>query len=239
MHSSVLQNDKYIEFSAENTVEIIALGRLDEAIQKNEPKAAEYEAKDADGKPVKYMIEYAGMTRDEMLALDRSKAATFNDTGRIPFTCIVDPYTEKEMQRFPGGQSAKTLMEAALAQKKVLNAAHGPSLSRTTLAKVSAESKRIAGALEKSGVAKSMADYRKLERSLAKEGDGVKKKLEPVLDAIVEAAAKQLDDAEALVGTGDLPGAKKILDKIGSKSLDGTTLEGRFKELLVKATAKP
>lgn len=237
MHSSVLQNDKYIEFSQENSVEIIALGRLDEGISKNDPKAAEYDAKDEEGKPVKYMVEYAGMTRDEMLALDHSKAATYNDTGKIPFTCIVDPYTEKEMQRFSGGQSAKTLMEAVATQKKVLNSEHGPSLSRGTLTKVNAETKRITGALEKAGVAKSMADYRKLEKSLAKEGDAIKKKIEPVLDAIVEAATKDLDEADAQLGAGEVGEAKKILGKLGSKTLAGTSLEARYKELMDKVAA--
>ena len=43
MHSSVLQNDKYIEFMNDNGVDVIALGRLDEGISKNDPKAAEFD----------------------------------------------------------------------------------------------------------------------------------------------------------------------------------------------------
>ena len=88
----MLQNEKYIEFANENTVEVVALGRLDEAIQKNERKAEEYDAKDESGKPVKYMVEFPGLTREEIIALHQSKASTYNDTKGIPFTAIIDPF---------------------------------------------------------------------------------------------------------------------------------------------------
>jgi len=237
----VLQNDKYIEYTGENSVEVIALGRLDEALAKGDArnadelrKTAEYDAKDEDGKPVKYMMEFPGLTKEQLLALNSSKASSYNDTGHIPFVCIVDPFTEKEMWRSPGGAAAKSLMEQIDAQKKVLNSAHGPSLSRAALTKVNTEGKRITEALAKAGVAKSMADYRKLEQSIAKQPDSLKKQLEPVLAAITDAATKTLDEAEGLIGSGDLAGAKKLLDKLG-RSLDGTSLEARMKELTAKA----
>lgn len=236
MHSSVLQSEKYIEFCEENTVEVLALGRLDEAIQKNEPKAAEYDAKDEAGQPVKYMREWPGLTKEQMIALASSKAASYNDTRQIPFTCFVDPWTEKEMQRFPGAQSAKTLMEAALVQKQKLVAEHGPSTSRVVLNKVTAEAKRIVDGLPKAGAAKSMAEYRKLEKSAAKETDTVKKRLEPALQAILDAATADLDQAESLLGGGDVAGAKKIADKL-VKPLDGTPLADRAKELAEKIKA--
>lgn len=240
----MLQNEKYISFANENTVEVYSLGRLDEAIGKLEknPEAQEkrqleeYDAKDEDGKPVRYMKMWAGMTKDHLLALARSKASSYNDTGKIPFLCIVDPYTEKEMVRYPGGLAAKGLMEAAAAQKKVLNDQHGPSVSREVLTGTKAEVKRITGALEKDGVAKSMTAFRKLEKGVAKQPETIKALIQPALDAIVAAATAQLDDAEGKLTAGDAPGAKKILDKLG-KSLDGTDLAERAKDLLAKAKA--
>ena len=239
MHASVMCNDKYIEFAADNTVEVLALQDLQKGIDAKDKRAEEYEAKDENGKKVRYMIEFPGLTKEEIIALHQSKASSYNDTGGIPFTAVIDPYTEKEMQRWSGGgKSVKEIMEGVLTQKKVLNAAHGPSVSRTVLAKVKADTKRIVDALPKDGVAKSMAEYRKLEKSLAKEGDALKKRLEPVLAAVLEAATRLLDDAEALAGTGDTAGAKKIADRFG-RSLDGTDLESRVKDLVAKLKAEP
>ena len=155
MHSSVLQNDDYIKFSDANTVEVISLSRLDEGISKNDPKAAEFDAKDDDGKPVKRMLSYPNLTKDEMLSLNRSKAGTYNNTGKIPFTCIVNPHDEAEMQRFQGGQSAKSIMEAVATQRKVLNEKFGPSLSRPVIREFRADAKKVLDAMPKSGVARA------------------------------------------------------------------------------------
>ena len=46
MHGSVLQNDKYIEFADENTVEVIELQRLQEGIDEKDRKAETYKAED-------------------------------------------------------------------------------------------------------------------------------------------------------------------------------------------------
>lgn len=241
MHASVMCNEDYIKFANENTVEVIQFQDLDKALAKGDAmnaderkKSAVYKAKDENGKPVEYMCEFPGLTREEVQALHTS-TPNFNDTGGIPFTCIVDPHTAKEMGRFAGGgHSASKVIEGVKAQLKVLNAAHGPSVSRALLTKVTGEAKRIVDGLPKDGVAKAMAAYRKLETSVAKEGEGIKAKLVPVMEAVTAAATQQLDDAEALLGSGDLPGAKKLLDKLG-RSLDGTPLESRVKELATKA----
>jgi hypothetical protein len=242
----VLQNEKYIGFAEDNTVEVYCLGRLDEAFQKLEanPEAPEkrqletYTAKDADGNPVTYMKEWAGMTKEHLFALARSKGSSYNDTGKIPFLCIVDPWTEKEMERSPGGLAVGALMEHVAAQRKVLISQHGPSVSRSVLKSTKAEVKRLSDVVAKDGVAKTMKDYRKLEKAVAKQPESITKLLEPAMKALMDAATAQLDDAEAKVGEGDLPGAKKLLDKLG-KSLDGTELEARAKELQAKVTAKP
>jgi uncharacterized protein YccT (UPF0319 family) len=236
MHSSVLQNEDYIKFSDENTVEVIALGRLDEAITKNESKAAEFDTKDDDGKPVKRMMEYPSLSKDEMLALDRSKAASYNNTGKIPFTCVVNPWDEAEMQRFSGGQSAKTIMEAALAAKKTLNEAKGPSLSRPVIKKFDLDAKKLLEAMPKAGTAKTLADFNKVVKGLGKDATAMKAKTDKVHATIIEAATKDLDDADAALGTGDTAAAKKILDKL-APALKGTDLEARAKELVAKLKA--
>ena len=72
-----------------------------------------------------------------------------------------------------------------------------------------------------------------MEKSVANEAESLKKQLEPVLTAITDAASKVLDEAETKIGAGDLPGAKKLLDKFG-RAFDGTSLDARVKELAAK-----
>jgi len=236
MHSSVLQNDKYIEFMNDNGVDVIALGRLDEGISKNDPKAAEFDTKDEEGKPVKRMLEYPSLTKDEMLKLNSSKAATYNNTGKIPFTCIVDPHDEAEMQRFQGGQSAKGLMEAVSAAKATLNTKFGPSISRSVIKKFDGEAKKITDGLEKAGAAKSLGEFNKLVKAMGKDAASIKARTDKVLAVLIEAATKDLDEAAAKLDSADVPGAKKILDKL-APVLKGTDLEARAQELVAKAKA--
>jgi hypothetical protein len=236
MHSSVLQNEDYIKFSDENTVEVLSLGRLDEGISKNDPKAAEYETKDEEGKPVKRMLSWPNLTKEEIMALNGSKAGTYNNTGRIPFTCIVNPHDESEMQRFQGGQSAKSIMEAVTEKKKLLNEQHGPSLSRPVMKKFDADAKKIVDAMPKAGAAKSIGDFNKVVKALGKDAGAMKQRTDKVLAVLLEAATKELDDAEAKLNENDAAGATKILSKI-APALKGTDLESRAQELVAKAKA--
>ena len=111
MHSSVLQNEKYIGFASDNCVDVIAEGSLpSEWDNPKDAHSATYEAKDADGKPVKYLKEFPGMTAEDLAACDSSPASQYNHTGAIPYTAIVDPHTLKEIRGLSGGQSASSAL---------------------------------------------------------------------------------------------------------------------------------
>src|SRR6185436_5639296 len=159
------QNDKYIEFANDNTVEVLAEQRLDEGVQKKDPKAETYDAKDEAGNPVKYMKEWPNLTYDEIIALNGSPAGQYNKSGHIPYTSIVDPFTLQEMKSLPGGQSAKGVMEAVGEAKDKLVKDHGPSLKRTTKKKYDVGAKAVDDLLAKGGPAKALPEYRKLESS--------------------------------------------------------------------------
>lgn len=238
MHGSVLQNDKYIEFSEDNTVEVIALGRLQEGIDKADPKAETYDAKDEKGNPVKYLKEYAGMTIEEMLNLDRSPAGQYNDTGKIPYTAIVDPHTLKKIQGMGGGLSAKGLMEKIEVAKGQLEKEHGPALKRSSLRKFEQGAKDVDTQLEKAGLAKALETFRKLKGALAKEPESLKAKATELETKLMDLVRTKLDEAESLIGIGDLKGAKAIVGPL-APVLKGTDLEGRAKELLEKTKAEP
>jgi hypothetical protein len=123
MHSALMCNKKYIEFANENTVEVISLDRLQEGIEKKDRKAETYEAK-VDGQTVKYMVEFPGLTVEDMLALASSKAASYNKTGKIPYTAVVDPWT-LTAQELNGGQGAGTIRRRRRAQKAMARTRQG------------------------------------------------------------------------------------------------------------------
>jgi hypothetical protein len=235
----VLQNEKYIAFADDNTVEVIALSRLDEALKDPKDRKTEtYDAKDENGNPVKYMKEYAGMTSDQLLALNSSPAGGYNKTGKIPYIAIVDPYTLAEIKSMPGGAAAGGLMDAVKEMKDKLNKEHGPSVKRSVWWKVLAEKKEIEATQKKDGVAKALAAVQKLETSVQKEHDVIKAEVKTIRDALMEAAKADLDTAEGKIAAGDVKAAKSLLTPLAS-ALKGTDLEARVKELLEKTKPAP
>lgn len=229
----MLQNEKYLAFAEDNTVEVIALSRLQEGIDKKDRKAETYDAKDENGNPVKYLKEFAGMTVEHVLALDSSPAGQFNKTGKIPYVGIVDPYTLQEIKSMPGGAAAGGLMDAVTEAKAKLNKEHGPSMKRSVLQKFNAGVKAVEESLTKSGSAKALADYRKLEASIAKEPDSLKTEAKKTEEKVLDAVKADLDKAEGLIAAGDMKAATALLRPFAGQ-LKGTDLDARLKELLEK-----
>jgi hypothetical protein len=231
----VLQNDKYMEFAADGAVDVIAEQDLDKAVDKKDRRVETYDAKDENGKPVKYMKEWPNMTFEEMVACYKSPAPAYNDTKGIPYVAIVDPYTLKKMRGF-NDTSSKSLIEEIKAATATLQKEHGPSVKRSTLSKVKAGVKDVEAVLAKGGPAKAMPDLRKLEGQVAKEPDAVKNLVKEAETKVLEAAKVQLDDAEAKLAAGDVKAASAILNPLASP-LKGTELAARVKELQDKAKA--
>lgn len=129
-------------------------------------------------------------------------------------------------------------MKAVLEAKDALNKEHGASVKRSTLKKVRESVKAVEATLAnpKGGVAPALADLHKLQASIVKESDGIKKETKAVEEKLLEAAKAQLDDAETKIGAGDAKGANAILGQLGPQ-LKGTEFEARVKELQDKAKA--
>ncbi len=133
MHASLMCDKAYIEFAYENTVEVLCLDRLKEGVDKNEARAATYDAK-AGGKPVKYLVEFPGLTVDDVLALRNSNAASYNKSGGLPYTALIDPFTEEEVKSWKGGGIANSeIIDAVKAARATLAKAHGKGKPRPEL----------------------------------------------------------------------------------------------------------
>jgi hypothetical protein len=237
MHGAVLQNKKYLEFSADNTVEVLALGGLDEGIQKEDAKAATYDATDEDGNPVKYMVSWPNLTSDEIMKLSQSKAASYNDTGGIPYTCIVNPHTEEKMHFWSGGQSSKSIMEVVELQKRALNEKYGPSVKRSDLAKFSEDAKDTRTMLAEKGVAKALPELASLLKKWGSKGKVFEERSKILEDEVMLKAGEELDAIEAKIEAGDLADAKKALTPL-ARALKKTGLEERANALLERTKAE-
>lgn len=237
MHRSVMQNDDYIEFAEDNTVEVLALGRLDEAIQKGDPKAGTYTAKDAEGNDVEYMVAWPNLTKEEIFALRSSHASTYNNTGGIPFTAVVNPHTLEKMAGMPGGQSSKTVMEKVESAKEQLEEKYGPSLKRSDIADLNEDLAKVEEKLEKYGGVKALRELEKAEKDAAKESERLVALAAPTREKVMAAIEKEIDSAEEMIDSGDLKGAKKILSPM-RRPLKDTPLGERVNELYEKTKSE-
>jgi len=227
----VLQNKKYIAFAEENTVEVLALGGLDEGIAKKDNRAATYKAKDASGQEKDLLFEWPNLTVEEVNALHGSKAGTYNKTGSNPYLSVVDPYTLEEMGNLKGSYAVGALTDLVTAKKKELEKEHGKGTSRKTLGKVKEADTAIRKALEDGQVAKALADFGALQKKVAKEGDAIVEMVKSTGVEVLAAAGKQLDDIDAMIARGEKAEAQKQLGPL-VRGLKGTDLEARATALV-------
>ncbi len=231
MHSSLMCDPAYIEFSFENTVEVLALDRLQEGVAKKEARAATYAAKEG-GKPVQYLIEFPGLTVDEVLALRGSKASSYNKSGGLPYTALIDPFTEEEMKSWKGGGIATSeIIDAVKTARETLAKAHGKGKPRPEL-KAVAEAEKAGGDRVKAGDFCGALDaYAAAMKKADKDGwpAHLRSRLTAGRDAAIAAATEALDKIEG----GKAADAAKAKKELGTllPRLRGTGLEQRAKDL--------
>ena len=236
MHGAVLQKDDYIKFAYENSVDVLSMGDLDRAIQANEKKAGTYDGVDEEGNPVKFMVEWPGLTAADISGMRSTKAGTYNDTGGIPYTAIVNPHTEERMKALPGGRSAGQVIDAITEVKEKLEKKYGPSLSRKDLDKVYECKAECAELIEKKGISKALIHLNKNAKKLSKKGEKLAEMVEAYKAELLEVAGEELDKANDLIDEGEMSQAKKILASLKT-GVKKTPLEARITELYAKIKA--
>jgi hypothetical protein len=237
VHGSVLQNKKYIAFSEENTVEVLCLSRLDEGIEKGDRRAGTYKKKDVDGVEKDFMVGWPNLTAEDIKSLCGSKAGSYNNTGKIPYTSVVDPYTLEEMGNIKGGYGVGMLEDLVTAKKKELEKAHGKGVSRKVLAKVKDADADIRKDLADGNLTKALSETATLEKKVAKEAQAIVEMVGKTKADVLDAATKQLDEIDAMIQRGDKGEAMKRLGPL-ARALKGTTLEERANALLEQSKDK-
>lgn len=235
LHSGLLKNKKYIEFSEKSTVEVICLSSLQDGIDKKDARAETYEVTE-DGKKVEYMVEFPGMTQKAMLDMASSKGGQYNQTGKVPYTCIVNPYDLSEVQHWEGGSvSAGSLMDAITEYQKSLVKEHGKGIARKDVRTLAELEKKVESLCTKGDFAAALTETAKVASKAKDWPEAMTGRLAKAKDDVVGAAKVALDEVEAQ-GAADAAEAKKALGKLAPR-LKGTGLEERAKALLASWSA--
>jgi hypothetical protein len=232
VHAGILSDIEYMDFTYENATEVLVMDRIDEAVEKGEPAAAAREVK-LGGKTISYLVNFPWLTLQDLLALNASKAGTYNKAGSLPYTCLVDPFTELEMQAWKGWQvTASQIKEGITQAREKLTKEHGKGKPRVELKTLNDVAAASAAKLEKGDFAGALDPYTALRKRAEKELWAVRlwERIEKAQEAIIAAATEALDDLEADKDL-DLAKAKADLTALLPR-LRGTGLEKRAKELL-------
>jgi len=236
MHGSVLQNKKYIKYSYDNTVEVIAVGGIEGALaaarKKGDKRAETYKVKDENGKEVEYLVSWPGLTLEDMKKLGSSKARSYNDTRGIPHLAVVNPHTLERFAGFNGG-SVGQITDEVESLKKVLKKQHGKPLSRKTLAKTKKGEAKVRAELDAGNLGKAFVGLAGFEKKVAKKGAAFVAMSDKLKADIMAAAGKKLDELEGIVARGETKAAEKEL-KSFIRYLKGTPLEQRAADLMTK-----
>lgn len=223
----MLQNKKYIKFANENTVEVLSLSRLDEGIKKEDPKAAKYTKKNAAGEKVEYMAKWPNLTLDMIQKMRTTKAGTYNDTGKIPYTCLINPHTLDRMHTFKGA-SAKGIMEEVKAATKALKAEHGKGLKRKSINKINAGITKSVAATEKGDWDAGFKALDKVAPKPQNMHEVLQAKIQAAKEAITASARTRLDEIKNM----EPKDAKKALSRFMGKAKK-TGLVEEAREFLV------
>jgi hypothetical protein len=165
VHRSVLQNRKYIKYSAANAVEVISMEEIDRAIAEKHHALKTYSRKDAYGDKVDYLEEFAGLTLDDLKDLSGTNAILeFMEGGKIPYTAIVDPHTGEAIEAIKGQPTVKSLVAAIGRARVKLEKEHGKGIDRKLWDEIGVTEVKVDIALAN----RKFADAHKLHAALAK-----------------------------------------------------------------------
>ena len=226
----MLQNKKYIKFADQNTVEVMSLGGLDKGIEKGDRKAETYTEK-VNGEEIEFLVEFPNLTVEEIYALNRGKAGSYNDTGKIPFTALIDPHTEKELQRWSGGIATGTIMDAVKEATRELRKQHGNGISRREIGQLAEAEAESREEIENGDFAEALEVLSKLSSSAQEWPQTMQERVSRAHRQVIEAAQKALAELEELALEEPEKAAREVA-KLKLK-LRGTGLEGRAQQLLL------
>jgi len=229
VHRSVLQNKTYLKFAAQNTVEVICMEEIDKAEREKASTFQTYKTKDEYGDEVEYMVEFDGLTVDELKGLSNTDAiVAFMDGNKIPYTAIVDPHTGKAIEAMKGKPTVKSLSAAIKRARKVLTKEHGDGIPRKQWDSLATGEVRIDLLSIEGRYAEALKALVKIETSFKRPPKPIKLRLVVIREALEKDIGKYID---ACAAGGKLPAPKKRELTAIAKSLGDSALGKRAAEL--------
>jgi len=230
MHSAVLQNKKYIDFAERNSVEVLTVSAIETAVERKDPKASVYEETDAQGRKSSYFLEFPGLTLEDLTALNRSPANRYNQTGKIPYTSVVDPHTLEPIEGWLGGQSAKTIMETVTAARKELAKTHGEGIDRRDWKELQAAPDEIQAEIGKGDLKDAYKIVDKFGKKSENWPEAIRGRVEALRELVSDAVSEVVKRIESQAET-DPAGAMREARKLVSE-LRGTEAAARAEALV-------
>jgi len=169
---------------------------LDRAVREKSPHIATYSEEDPYGDKVEYLVDFPGITLEQLEALSSGPAVNYMEGGRIPYTSIVDPHTGKEMEGLKAVRTVKELVAVITTHHETLLARHGKGVERKLWNKISEGQVQIDLALGSAKILEAMAVYRVIAKETIRQPDVLKRRVESALDAILADAEEQLKNVK-------------------------------------------
>ncbi|MHC4931229.1 MAG: hypothetical protein ACYTGV_03455 [Planctomycetota bacterium] len=234
MHRSVLKNPEYGKFATRHTVEVITMEELDIAVAKESRNVRTYKGKDPWGEEQDYLVEFPGLTLDDLRDLSNSDALNYMQGNRIPYTAIVDPHNLAEMEGLRGVKTVKDLTEAITRHRKALLVQYGKGIERKLWKGIERGLVEIDTHLGKGEIAEAMKLYRRMEAEVTRTPEVLKRKVRLALEVILDDAGLRLDAIERAMVEGKIKSAKAELTEL-KRALEKTPLAARVDALLKRA----
>jgi len=233
MHRAVLQNKAYIKYSKQYTVEVIAMEETDRAVEAKSTHVRTYTVKDAYGDEVKMLVEFPGLTLEQIQDLSNGAAIDFMEGGKIPYTAIVNPHNLKEMQAFKGTRTANDLIDAIKKHVTVLKRKYGEGVDRGLWNRVSEGEVQVDMKLAGGDIVGALEVWKHFAPMTARQHEALKNRVTAMKTSALEDAAKRLDAIAKLIADGKGRKVKRELRQL-SRALSDTALAARANELAAK-----
>ena len=200
------------------------------AVREKSPHARTERREDAYGEKQDYLVEFPGLTLDELRDLSDSKAINYIEGRAIPYTAIVDPFTMKQLAGARGVVRTKQLTALIQTELKGLRARHGPGIDRKLWDAVLKSQTQIDLLLGKGKLHAALGVYRDLASQTRGRPEVLRRKAALSLECILDEAAKRLDKMEERIKQGEGRKLAADLRRLG-RALAGTALEKRARAL--------
>jgi hypothetical protein len=192
----VLQNKGYIKFAAANSVEVICMEEIGKAEREKASTIKTYKTKDPYGDEVEYLVEFAGLTLDDLKDISNNSAvlAFMDAAGKIPYTAIVDPHTGKAIEAFGGKPTVKSLSTKIASARKKLEAEHGKGVPRKQWNELGKLEISVDLLLANEKYVEALAAQKKARAKFKRPRPAVKTRLEAMRASIDKDIGKHLDE---------------------------------------------